>query len=208
MFFTSRQKVLSISSTLIILMLAIAPGCVAAYQPKTTAPTAQPMAVPQHSYSLNEWNVPTGGGGPWWITVDKAGKIWFTENVTGKIGMLDPLTNNITEWTIPGGGSPRYITTKQVTVSGTNHTRVYFTLYSSNQIAYFDPWTSTFHEWTLSAGSNPVGIYVDVNGTIWFTESGRDVIGKIVPSNNQLTEWPLPGATGSAGSPRLQPWAI
>ena len=60
----------------------------------------------------------------------------------------------------------------------------------------------------IAAGSNPVGIFVDANDTIWFTESGRDVIGRLTPATNQLTEWTLPGATGTSGSPTLKPWGI
>ena len=35
---------------------------------------------------------------------------------------------------------------------------------------------------------------------MYFTESGRDIIGVLDPSSNTLTEWTLPGATTSAGS--------
>ena len=182
-------------------------------QVKTVTPVSaiNVAAPPPSSFSLNEWNVPTPGAGPWGITTDQFGKIWFTENVTSKLASYDPTTNNFTEWSIPGGGSPRYVFTKQAPADvsgGRNVTRVYFTSYSSNQIGYFNSWNGTFYEWQLPPASNPVGVFVDANDTIWFTESGRDVIGRLTPSTNQLTEWTLPGATGTAGSPNLKPWGI
>ena len=210
MFYASHLRgLLKVGPLVVLVLLAFSfswPYAPATHLSATSL--SNPQTSPQTSYSLSEWTVPTTGAGPWWITSDQAGKMWFTENVTNKIGRYDPSSNAFTEWSIPGGGSPRYAVTTQVMVGGINSTRVYFTLYSSNQIAYFDSWNGTFYEWSLPAGSNPVGIYVDVNGTVWFTESGRDTIGKLAPERNQLTEWTLPGATATAGSPLLKPWGI
>ena len=177
----------------------------------TDASAITVSAAPPSSFSLNEWNVPSPGSGPWGITTDQFGKIWFTENVTNKLATYDPTTNNFTEWSIPGGGSPRYVFTKQAPASvsgGRNVTRVYFTEYSSNKIGYFNSWNGTFYEWQLPAGSNPAGIFVDANDTIWFTESGRDIIGRLTPATNQLTQWTLPGASSTLGAPSLKPWGI
>lgn len=208
MFFASRFRGFVKVAPLIIMVLLA--SCFSLSYAYAHGPTSfsNVQASSQNSFGLSEWSVPTAGAGPWWITTDQSGKIWFTENVTNKIGRFDPSTNTFTEWSIPGGGSPRFIFTTQVMVAGTNFTRVYFTLYSSNQIASFDSWNGTFREWPLASGSTPLGLFVDVNGTIWFTESGRDVIGSLAPERNQLTEWTLPGATGTAGSPLLRPWGI
>ncbi len=208
MFFASRCRGLVKVTPLIIMVLLASCSSLSYASAHGTASFSNVQAASQNSFGLSEWNVPTAGAGPWWITSDPSGKIWFTENITNKIGRFDPSTNTFTEWSIPGGGSPRFIFTTQVMVAGTNFTRVYFTLYSSNQIAYFDSWNGTFHEWSLPSGSNPLGLYVDVNETVWFTESGRDVIGSLAADRNQLTEWTLPGATGTAGSPLLRPWGI
>ena len=196
---------------LLILVLFVPVGLSNQFQIVQNASAMTVSAAPPTSFSLNEWNVPTPSSGPWGITTDQFGKIWFTENVTNKLGTYDPTNNTFTEWNIPGGGSPRYVFTKQAPTDvsgGRNVTRVYFTEYSSNKVGYFDSWNGTFHEWQLPASSNPVGIFVDNNYTMWFTESGRDVIGRLTPATNQLTEWILPGATGTAGSPLLKPWGI
>jgi len=179
-------------------------------QAASSAPSMTVSAAPQSSFSLNEWNVPTPGSGPWGITTDQLGKIWFTENVTGKLATYDPISNNFTEWSIPGGASPRYVFTKEAPASvsgGRNVTRVYFTDYSANKVGYFNSWNGTFYEWQLPAGSNPAGIFVDSNDTIWFTESGRDIVGRLTPATNQLTQWILPGGSGT-GVPNLKPWGI
>lgn len=138
------------------------------------------------------------------ISVDQLRTIWFTENVTNQLARFNPVNNNFTEWSIPGGGNPRYIITNQAPAG----TQVYFTEYSSNKIGYFDSWNGTFYEWQLPTGSNPVGVYVDADYAMWFTESGRDAIGRLSPSTNQLTEWTLPGGTNRPGIPLLEPWGI
>ena len=207
-----RSKWLSgLFSFILITLLLFSSGWVSnQVQAVTRASATTVSAAPPSSFSLNEWNVPTPGSGPWGITTDQLGRIWFSENVTSKLATYDPATNNFTEWSIPGGGSPRYIFTKQAPLTdsgGRNVTRVYFTAYSSNQIGYFNSWNGTFYEWQLPTGSNPAGIFVDANDTIWFTESGRDMIGRLTPATNQLTQWTLPGASGTATS-NLEPWGI
>ena len=202
---------------LLISILILYPGSTLTPRAQILQPILRAQAAPvSPSYSLNEWNVPTTGAGPWGMTIDGLGKIWFTENATNKIARFDPTNNNFTEWSIPGGGNPRYVFTQQFIFGGKNVTRVYFTEYSSNKIAYFNSWNGTFYEWQLPVGSNPVGIYVESNSTgptdgnyrIWFTESGRDVIGLLSPATNRLTEWTLPGATSTPGTPLLEPWGI
>lgn len=195
--------------TIFVFFLALSPGSILPniIQPVFAQSAAAGNSTPT-SYALAEWKVPTPGGGPWGVTVDQFGKIWFTENVTSKLARFDPTNNNFTEWSVPGGGNPRYVFTKQDMSGGRNVTRVYFTEYSSNKIGYFNSWNATFYEWQLPTGSNPVGIFVDANYTIWFTESGRDSIGRLTPSTNQLTVWTLPGGTTNPGAPLLEPWGI
>lgn len=202
---------------ILISTIILYPGSNLSPAPQVVSPIIPVQAsVPSSSFALNEWNVPTSGGGPWGIAIDAFGKIWFTENDTSKIASFDSINNNFTEWAVPGGGNPRYIATKNFIYGGKNVTRVYFTEYTSNKIAYFNSWNGTFYEWQLPAGSNPMGIFVESNSTsptdgnfrIWFTESGRDVIGLLAPATNQLTEWTLPGATSTPGTPLLEPWGI
>ena len=193
---------------MLISLLAIYPAPILPNIVQPVSPLHATAGNPSSSYALAEWNVPTPGAGPWGVTVDQLGKIWFTENVTNKLARFDPTNNNFTEWNIPGGGNPRYVFTKQDLVGGRNVTRVYFTEYSSNKIGYFNSWNGTFYEWQLPTGSNPVGIFVDANYTIWFTESGTDSIGRLSPSTNQLTVWTLPGGTRNPGAPLLEPWGI
>jgi streptogramin lyase len=192
---------------IIALMLLSGTGSirsVLAQKGSVSSSTARVTALsPIAALTLAEWTVPSGSAVPWGIGLDSSGKIWFTENASGKLGRFDPTSNNFTEWSIPEGGSPRY-----VFVSEINMTRVCFTEYSSNRIGFLSTSNNTFIRWQLAAGSNPVDIFVDETNDIWFTESGRDVIGRLRPSTGQLTEWTLPGATSTPSSPLLRPWGL
>lgn len=194
------------SFVIIFIMLTLLSGPSNVWANLTQEGTSRPSAARTTAVSslttlaLTEWTVPTIGSGPWGMTIDSSGKIWFTENVTNKLARFDPSNNNFTEWSVPGGGSPRYLTT--------NGTGIFFTEYTSNKIGYLNVQTNTFYEWQLTVGSKPVGIYVEQNNTVWFTESGRDAIGRLTPGTNQLIEWRLPGATANPGNPLLQPWGI
>jgi len=194
------------SMVVIVIVLMLLSGTTSVWASSTYGSNTSPSAVqttaasPISALTLTEWTVPTLGSGPWGITVDSSGKIWFTENDTGKLARFDPSNNNFTEWSVPGGGNPRYLFT--------NGTGVYFTEYTSNKIGFLNVGNNILYEWQLPTGSNPVGIYVEQNNTVWFTESGRDAIGRLLPGNNQLTEWSLPGATTNPGNPLLEPWGI
>ena len=178
---------------LIIIMIAMFVSPIAPLpEAKATSP----------NLSLQEWQVPTSNAGPWGIGVDSYGKTWFTENLTNKLGMLDPTTNTFYEMNTPSS-SPRGLAVSQVALTGYQSTRVYFTEGSSSKVAFFDNNTGTpyrFTEYQLHGSSNPVNIAVDDQGFMYFTETGRDLIGVLNPSSNTLTEWTLPGATTSPGS--------
>src|SRR3989304_10369817 len=161
------------------------------------------------SADLTEWTLPDSNSGPWSVSVDSNGKVWFTENVTSRIAMFDPINNVLSEWSIPTGGSdPRYLFLKRAGDS----LRIYFTEYSGNKIGYLDQSSNTFVEWSLpTANSKPVGIYVDDSLNVWFTESGRNVVGRITDSN-VLTEYTLPGRGQVIGQPistdAVTPWGL
>lgn len=188
---------------IIMTLLSSTPNTLGIANPKinqstTVSATASPSFL--SSLALTEWTLPSSGGGPWGISTDSSGKIWFTENITSKIGRFDPSNNQMTEWSLPNNASsPRYISP--------NATGSYFTEYSANRIGFLNP-NGTVYEWQLAVGSNPVGIYVEQNNTVWFTESGTDIIARLIPGSNQLTEWKLPGGTSTPGTPLLEPWGI
>jgi virginiamycin B lyase len=83
-------------------------------------------------------------------------------------------------------------------------TAVYFTERDADKIAVFETSLSNgfvTHEYPLAAGSKPLFIVQGPDGGFWFTESGRNRIGRIDPTTRAITEYALP-------TPDSQPWGI
>jgi streptogramin lyase len=51
--------------------------------------------------------------------------------------------------------------------------------------------TVTFTEWPLPSTRVPEGVAVDSSGNVYFAENAGK-IGRLVPSTNAVTEWPVP----------------
>lgn len=70
----------------------------------------------------------------------------------------------------------------------------------TRSILEFIPESNIFYFHDLPSGSVSLDLAIDGSGNIWFTESWVDRIGRLNPSNDDVTEWPL-----RSGS---QPFAI
>ena len=70
---------------------------------------------------------------------------------------------------------------------------------STAQVMATSPSVLGLTEWTVpTTGSGPWGMTIDSSGKIWFTENVTNKVARFDSSNNNFTEWTLPGA----GSPR------
>jgi hypothetical protein len=79
---------------------------------------------------------------------------------------------------------------------------LYFTEYWTNKIARLNPSTGLFTEWAIPTPfSFPYSLAVDpTNGNVYFSMSRLQgpswnifgIIGRLVPSTNAFTEWPVP----------------
>jgi streptogramin lyase len=194
-------------------------------------------AVPS-TLNINEWYVPTGNAGPAGINVDSTGRVWFGENLTGKLGMLDPAANNIYEWNLPSGTTQPSLNSRNIVAVGQygiglGSFRTYFAEYGKDRVSYLDTTaptpavtttvtsttttittttstsqTNRLTEWQIPSGAKPASIFIDDQGNMWFTESGRDAIGELncggaecqSASPAQFIEWTLPGANPGAGA--------
>jgi streptogramin lyase len=60
---------------------------------------------------LAVWTVPSSSSWPWGIAVDADDNAWYTEYASNQIGMIDPSSNNMSEFLVPTPNShPLYIT--------------------------------------------------------------------------------------------------
>lgn len=108
------------------------------------------------------------------IFVNPQGKIWHVRADAMKVGVLDPLTNSLTEWSAPG----TQMSTGPQTIFVHSDGMVWFTVWAgSNPSAYggvlrLDPATNEMTEWSCPPGVGyyPTGVLVDSSGMVWFAE--------------------------------------
>jgi streptogramin lyase len=144
--------------------------------------------------TVNEWLLPPGGI-PHGLVLDSNSNLVFCAVGGDYLGILNPSTNQLTEYPMPtaGGGSIHLDTT----VSGAG-TPIYFLSESTgNKIAMVDPSSPTqVTEWTVpTAASNPRGVSIGpADGPGWqvyFVELNAHKIGMLDTFTNQITEWLL-----------------
>jgi len=91
---------------------------------------------------IREW-ILSEGRKPWDIAADTYGRIWYTDPSNGLIGMLNPATNGIVEFKVPGSGSVPY----GIAVDEMN--QVWFTDRVRGSLWRYDQDAGTFTEFKL-----------------------------------------------------------
>ncbi len=161
--------------------------------------------------TLQTYNTPTAGGGPYGITEGPYPHnlrfpvvgIWFTEAAANRIGVIPESAGQDvgqacaaltpTDFPIPTAGAGlRDIT------SGPDG-NLWFTEFNADQIGRITD-TGTVTEFPIpTAGAEPLDIVSGPDGNLWFTEFGANQIGRITPAG-VVTEFPIPTAdSGPAG---------
>jgi len=147
---------------------------------------------------MREWFL-IEGRKPWDIAADTYGRIWYTDPYNSLIGMLNPATNEIVEFKVPGSGSVPY----GIAVDGMNH--VWFTDEARGSLWRYDQETGTFTEFNLPDSVTPQFITPSLSdlgiergprdhgppfyrGTpLWLTDSSGDLLIKFNPEEVRTT---------------------
>jgi streptogramin lyase len=123
------------------------------------------------------------------ITAGPDGNMWFTE-LGGRIGRVS-MAGAVAMFNVPWANStPHSIVTGP---QGSN--RLYFTDSGADRIAYVLVDGTTYGSVPLTTASDPTGI-ANVDGSIWFAMSARNLLGKLVADTSVL-ELAVPGAPSS-----------
>ncbi len=95
------------------------------------------------------------------------------------------------EWTLPGGA----MQLRDLVLSAGGSV---FVSTETNSLLELDPTSSTvlFHD--LPSDSMSLRLALDAAGRVWFTESGNEKIGRLDPTNGDVTEWAVIGSHPSA----------
>ena len=138
-------------------------------------------SVDPGTLKLTEHNV-TSGARPRRVDVTPDGRIYYTDFDRGFLGRLDPKTNELDEWALPGGEDSRPY---GMAVDRQGRVWLVETGVSPNTFVGFDPAKNAITSITpipSGAGSVRHMHYYAVSGTVWFGTDentiGRAVVGK------------------------------
>jgi streptogramin lyase len=127
--------------------------------------------------TITNWTLASA---PTAVSVDGQGKVWHVRPDAMKVGVLDPLTNSLTEWSAPGttmSGTPQSIFVDSAD-------KVWFTVWvhsdndiSGGEVVRLDAATNNMTRWPCPPGAcfSPSDMLVDGAGDVWFAEWGTKI---------------------------------
>ncbi|MHC5539810.1 Vgb family protein, partial [Singulisphaera rosea] len=141
-------------------------------------------------------------GGPSQIVAGPDGNLWFTQSSSNQVGKFDPTTNISTEFGTTTGSGPLGIAVGP-------DSNIWFTEAGAG---FFSATGQGIGKVNLSnyqvtgtllkaQNTSPTAIVGDpADGNLWFTDTGANQIGRIIPTSGALTEFPVPTANSQPTS--------
>lgn len=129
---------------------------------------------------------PTSGG-PYGLSLDKAGNVWFCRMGDDKLGKLDPKSGRMSELSTGPRSQPRRIATAPDGM-------LWIALYGNGKLAKVDPAAmKVVKEYQLPAvNGGPYAVTVDGGGIVWVNEINTDTVVRLNPSNDEMRVVQLP----------------
>ena len=154
------------------------------------------------SSKFYEFLIPTPDAQPWGIILDAKGYVWFAGFNSSKLGKLDTTiakngtSEGITEFSTPTNTSlPSYLL-----FDGNNS--LWLMESGPAKLAKFDLSSSKFTEYplprTANSSTNPIGIALDLEGKIWYTQFRTSNIGRSDPRAVTVEQFATGLLTGAA----------
>lgn len=137
--------------------------------------------------TVTDYATPTPGSSPTSIKVAKNGAVWFTERLADAIGKWDPVTAQVSEFSLlTKKSAPTGIAIDEA------RQRVWFTQKSASQIGYLEIGSGKIVEMkTPSRPSEPSTIAVAPDGMIWFDERSQGDVVRFNPESGNFQLFPL-----------------
>ena len=126
-------------------------------------------------------------GGPYGLSLDKAGNVWFCRMGDNKMGKLDPMTGQMSEVDMGPRSRPRRVATAPDGM-------LWVALYGNGKMAKLDPRAmEVVKEYQLPAGdAGPYAVTVDGGGMVWVNEINTDTVVRFDPKTEQMRVVQLP----------------
>jgi len=123
----------------------------------------------------NSYATPTPNCGVHGLVSDPDNNIWYTGQACGRIGRIDATTRQLTDYVVPGGGSPH----TPVFLDGI----IWFTLQGAGRIGRLDT-ASPNDVQTFAVGPGPYGIWISpTTKKLWVALFPTNQIAEVDPAN-------------------------
>ena len=141
---------------------------------------------------VKEYRAPEGTSiDPHTPVIDQNGMLWFTNEQASAVGRLDPRTGKMDVKKSPTPHAVPYgivVTQKGVPI---------FCEFGTNKLASIDPKTMEIKEYTLPEGARPRRLALAKDGTIFYSDYARGMLGHFDPATGKQEEWASPGGPNS-----------
>ena len=126
-------------------------------------------------------------GGPYGLSIDKAGNIWFCRMGDNKMGKLDPKTGQMSEVDMGRGSRPRRVATAPDGM-------LWVANYGNGKLAKLDPAAmKVVKEYQLPGGdAGAYAVNTDGAGIVWVNEINLDTVVRFDPNTEQMRVVKLP----------------
>ena len=143
-------------------------------------------AVSNGAYTL--WQVPDA----FWLygtAVDAAGRLWVTDRILPSLFRLTDVPASTSDelciYALPGGGSVSYLAYRDP--------YLWLGDEANARLIRLNVTDNTYAWWQLPVGMQPLGMALDEQGDVWFTDqSVSRVVGELDPDSHQLTSYTEP----------------
>lgn len=148
-----------------------------------------------------EYAVPTGAAQPWGLALDTKGNVWFAGFNSGKLGKLEiAMAKNGTSEGFREFKTPTNIS-RPSTILFDKNGLLWLMESGPARLASFDVSTERFTEYPLprtgNFSTNPIGIALDPQGYIWYTQFRTSNIGRFDPRTGVVVQYPTGTLTGA-----------
>ena len=128
-------------------------------------------------------------GGPYGLSIDKAGNIWFCRMGDNKRGKLDPKTGQMSEVAMGRSSRPRRVATAPAGM-------LWVALYGNGKLAKLDPAAmKVLKEYPLPGGdAGAYAVNTDGAGIVWVNEINLDTVVRFDPKTEQMRVVKLPSS--------------
>jgi virginiamycin B lyase len=126
--------------------------------------------------AVTEFDLPTPNVSPWGIVTGPDANAWFTEEKGSRIGRVT-LAGEVTEFPFP---TPDAASAGAIAIIN-REGQLWFAEHKNQRLARMTPDGAVAAEYPCPTNCAPQGLAAASDGRVWYTDSVRNVIGRLVP---------------------------